>query len=213
MIQVISCEKEQKAFLETLVERGNMDTGSFAQQTKEIVSSVRQKGDDALFEYTAKWDCDLINQETVRVKPEEMQVAFETLEPNLKEAMTLAAQRIESFHEKQRQNTWIDVKPSGEILGQRVMPLESVGVYVPGGKAAYPSSGLMNVLPAKVAGVPRIVMVSPAAKDGTLPQEVLAAAYIAGVTEIYKIGGAQAVAALAFGTQSIPKVEIGRAHV
>lgn len=207
MIEIIENQEALEALLVTLKERGNMDTGEAALTTKEIVRRVRSEGDRALFEYTQKFDCPFMDESKVKVTAEEMKVAFDGLPEDLQNAMILSAGRIEAFHEKQKQNTWMDVKENGEILGQRVLPLEMVGVYVPGGKAAYPSSVLMNVIPAKVAGVSRIVMTTPANKEGLLSQEVLAAAYIAGVTEIYKVGGAQAVAALAFGTETIPKVD------
>ncbi|WP_410496692.1 histidinol dehydrogenase [Cellulosilyticum sp. ST5] len=207
MIQIIETIEAKEAFLKKLEVRGNMDTGEYALAAKKIVDRVRSEKDAALFEYTAMWDCPEIHAGNVKVSVEDMKAAYDTLESELQEAITLSAARIESFHQKQKQNTWIDVKENGEILGQRVTPLEKVGVYVPGGKAAYPSSVLMNVIPAKVAGVERIVMVTPASKDGQLTKEVLAAAYIAGVTEVYKIGGAQAIAALAFGTETIPKVD------
>lgn len=207
MIEIIKGEDALKELLNTLKERGNMDTGEAAETAKEIVRRVRNEGDTALFEYTQKFDCPFMDANHIKVSVEEMKVAFDGLEEELQKAMLLSAKRIEAFHEKQKQNTWIDIKDNGEILGQRVMPLEKVGVYVPGGKAAYPSSVLMNVIPAKVAGVSHIVMTTPANKKGELSQEVLAAAYIAGVTEVYKVGGAQAIAALAFGTQSIPKVD------
>ncbi len=207
MIKILKDISQKEEFLKKLEARGNMDTSDNALAAKKIVERVRFEKDKALFEYTAMWDCPSINKDNVRVTMEEMKEAYDSLEEDLKYAITLSAGRITKFHEKQKQNTWIDIKENGEILGQRVTALEKVGVYVPGGKAAYPSSVLMNVIPAKVAGVKRIVMVTPASKDGTLSKEVLAAAYIAGVTEAYKIGGAQAIAALAFGTETIPKVD------
>ena len=207
MVEIIEGKEQVKALLAVLKERGNMDSGSAAQTAKEIVREVRTRGDEALFEYTRRFDDPNMSADTVKVSTDEMKEPFDHLDPDLQKAMLLSAGRIEKFHEKQKQNTWMDIKENGEILGQRVMPLEKVGVYVPGGKAAYPSSVLMNVIPAKVAGVKQIVMTTPANKEGKLSQEVLAAAYIAGVTEVYKIGGAQAIAALAFGTESIPKVD------
>lgn len=207
MIQIIKTCDQKAKFLEALEVRGNMDTGVYAQTVKGIVADIRERKDEALFEYTAKFDCPDINASNVKVTRAEMQAAFDTLEPELKKAMTLSAERIRAFHEKQKQNTWIDIKDNGEILGQRVTPIEKAGVYVPGGKAVYPSSVLMNIIPAKVAGVSQIVMTTPASKTGELKQEVLAAAYIAGVDEVYKIGGAQAIAALAYGTETIPKVD------
>lgn len=211
MIPVIEHIEDKQAFFEVLKIRGNMDTGEFALQAKKIVEDIRLKGDCALFEYTQKWDCEGVNKENVKLSKEVLKDAFDHLETKLKEAMLLSSERIRLFHEKQKQNTWMDIKENGEILGQRILPLESVGVYVPGGKAAYPSTVLMNVIPAKVAGVKRIVMVTPISRvmgiDNKVPASVLAAAYIAGVDEVYTIGGAQAVAALAFGTETIPKVD------
>ncbi len=207
MVQIIESNEEKKAFLETLEIRGSMDTGEYAEAVKKIVEDVRLNGDQALLKYTNQWDCGSITLENLKVKKEELKKAYDSLDEKLKEAMTLSRDRVEAFHQKQKQNTWIDINENGEILGQRVIPIEKVGVYVPGGKAAYPSTVLMNIMPAKVAGVKKIVMATPALKDGSVKEEVLAAAYLAGVDEVYKIGGAQAVAALAFGTETIPKVD------
>lgn len=209
MIALIENRQDKQDFLAKLKVRGNMDTGGYVESVKQIVRDVREKGDKALFDYTAKWDSKKVTPLNVKITKEQMKEAFETLDPSLKEAILLSKQRIEAFHQKQRQNTWMDIKENGEILGQRILPLEKVGVYVPGGKAAYPSSVLMNVIPAKVAGVKTIIMVTPLTLQisEALPQNVLAAAYIAGVDELYTIGGAQAIAALAFGTQTIPKVD------
>ena len=143
----------------------------------------------------------------IRVTKEEIQAAYESLDPEFIRVMKKSAQNIREFHEKQKRNSWIETKDDGSILGQRIIPIEISGVYVPGGKAAYPSSVLMNVVPAKVAGVSRIIMTTPPQKDGTVNPGTLAAADIAGVDEIYKVGGAQAIAAMAFGTESIPKVD------
>lgn len=208
MIRLLRESGEKNDFFKVLEQRGNMDTGEYAMQTKAIVKAVREQGDEALFAYTNQWDHPDVSPDNVKVDREMMRQAFETLDEDLKRAMSLSCERIRQFHEKQKQNTWMDIKPNGEILGQRVLPLKSCGVYVPGGKAAYPSSVLMNVVPAQVAGVERIVMVTPVSKDaGKVPENVLAAAYLAGVEEVYTIGGAQAIAALAFGTESIPKVD------
>jgi len=207
MIKIIDNAAKKQEFLDTLVVRGNMDTGKYALATKQIVEDVRTNGDEALFKYTSIWDSKDINRENVKVAKEELKQAFYALDEPLQEAMLLAGGRIQQFHQQQKTNTWMDVKENGEILGQRITPIEKVGVYVPGGKAAYPSSVLMNVIPAKVAGVKRIVMVTPVSKTGEIPKEVLAAAYVAGVDEVYKVGGAQAIAALAFGTETIPKVD------
>nr|WP_307989899.1 histidinol dehydrogenase [uncultured Niameybacter sp.] len=211
MIQIIDQLAKKQLFFQILEERGNLDTSNIAQGVKEIVKNVRELGDEALFNYTHQWDNPNITPENVQISKEEMEKAYNNLPTKLKEAMTLSYNRIKDFHQKQKQNSWMDIKTNGEILGQRVIPLECVGVYVPGGKAAYPSSVLMNIIPAKVAGVEKIVMVTPismaVSKDGKVPQNVLAAAYLAGVDELYTIGGAQAVAALAFGTTTIPKVD------
>lgn len=206
MVQIIESNKEKQAFLEVLEVRGQMDTGEYAEAVKKIVEDVRLNGDEALLRYTQKWDYESITLENIKITKEELKKAYDALDDKLKEAMTLSRDRIAAFHEKQKQNTWIDINENGEILGQRVIPIETVGVYVPGGKAAYPSTVLMNIMPAKVAGVKKIVMATPAVK-GIVKQEVLAAAYLAGVDEVYKIGGAQAIAALAFGTNTIPKVD------
>ncbi|MGL4345955.1 MAG: histidinol dehydrogenase [Cellulosilyticaceae bacterium] len=211
MIPIIKSNVERAAFLQKLVVRGSLDTGDYAIATKKIVEDVRTRGDEALFEYTQKWDSKTVTPDTVKVSRDEMKAGFMRLDPQLREAMTLSAQRIKAFHEKQKQNTWIDLKENGEILGQRVLPVESVGIYVPGGKAAYPSSVLMNAIPATVAGVSRIVMVTPLSQSmgsaTNVPDNVLGAAYLAGIEELYTIGGAQAIAALAFGTETIPKVD------
>lgn len=207
MVEMIEKQEDLKAFLEALKKRGNMDEGEAVLTTKKIVKDIQLRGDEALLEYTRKFDYPEMTKQEIKVHQDELKAAFDKLQPDLQKAMILSAQRIKAFHEKQKQNTWLDIKENGEILGQRVMPLENVGVYVPGGKAAYPSSVLMNVLPAQVAGVKQITMTTPANKEGQLSQEVMAAAYIAGVTEVYKIGGAQAIAALAFGTDTIPKVD------
>lgn len=207
MLEIIENQKQLQDFLKVLEKRGNMDEGEIVVTVKKIIDEVRRTGDEAVNFYTQKFDCAAISSKTMKVAQDEMKEAFETLEDSLKKAMTLSAGRIRDFHQKQKQNTWMDIKENGEILGQRIMPLESVGVYVPGGKAAYPSSVLMNVIPAQVAGVSQIIMTTPANKEGNISQEVLAAAYIAGVTEVYKVGGAQAIAALAFGTETIPKVD------
>jgi histidinol dehydrogenase len=173
----------------------------------DIITNVRNNGDKALFEYTAKFDKCEINKDTVKITPEEIEAAYKELDPEFVEVMKRSAENIRVFHEKQKRNSWIETKEDGSILGQRILPIEISGVYVPGGKAAYPSSVLMNVVPAKVAGVERIVMCTPPQKDGKVNPGTLVAADIAGVTEMYKVGGAQAIAAMAFGTESIPKVD------
>ena len=188
----------------------NRNPGSYTEYetiVNDIIENVKKNGDKALFEYTAKFDkCD-IDSSCVKVTKEEIEKAYSLLDAKFVEVMKKSAENIREFHEKQKRNTWIDTKEDGSILGQRILPIEISGVYVPGGKAAYPSSVLMNVVPAKVAGVERIVMCTPPGKDGNVNPGTLVAADIAGVTEVYKVGGAQAIAAMAFGTESIPKVD------
>ncbi len=187
----------------------NRDKADYVEQQKvvdEILKAVKEKGDSAIFEYTKRFDGWDVNERNVLVTKEEINEAYKSVEPEFIELIRKATGRIKSFHSRQRQNSWFDLTPDGEYLGQVVRPMESAGVYVPGGKAAYPSTVLMNVIPALVAGVNRIVMVTPAGKDGKVYPHTVVSACEAGVTHIYKIGGAQAIAALAFGTQTIPKV-------
>ena len=185
----------------------SVDSGTAEQRetVRKIISTVREQGDEALFAYTKEFD--QVELKSFVVTEDEIEAAVKTMDHSILTIMKEAAQNIESFHQKQRRNSWMNTEESGTILGQKITPLDSVGLYVPGGTAAYPSSVFMNVMPAKVAGVKRIVMVCPPGKDGSLPASVLAAASIAGVTEIYKVGGAQAIAALAYGTESIKKVD------
>ena len=173
----------------------------------DIINNVRAKGDAAVFEYTKKFDKWEVSADNLKVTESEIEEAFQSIEPAFVEVMHKSADNIAAFHQKQLHNSWIDPKPDGSILGQKILPIAVSGVYVPGGKAAYPSSVLMNVIPAKVAGVKKIVMTTPAGADGKVNPGTLVAAKIAGVDEIYKVGGAQAIAAMAFGTQSIPKVD------
>ncbi|MFT8321561.1 MAG: histidinol dehydrogenase [Bacillus sp. (in: firmicutes)] len=185
----------------------SVDSGTEEQRTivKEIIENVRKNGNKALKEYTEKFDQSIISEFLVTEK--EIQAAFNDVDDEMVSIIKEAAENIRSYHANQLKSSWMITKENGSILGQKVTPLDSVGVYVPGGTAAYPSSVLMNVIPAHVAGVKRIVMVSPPNKDGTLPSAVLVAAHIAGVKEIYKVGGAQGVAALAYGTETIEKVD------
>ena len=173
---------------------------------QEIVDDVRARGDEALFEYTKKFDGAELSADNIRVTQAEIQEALSQVDPNLLAVMKKSMKNIREYHEKQKRYSWFDSKPNGTILGQKVSALSSVGVYVPGGKAAYPSSVLMNIIPAEVAGVEKIVMVTPPGKDGKVNPVTLIAAHLAGATEVYKVGGAQAIAALAFGTKSIPRV-------
>lgn len=176
---------------------------------KTIVQAVRTEGDDALLRYTEQLDRIRLTAGQLRVTDEEMQAAYQKVESSFVEAIRAAADNIRAFHMKQKRNSWMDVQPDGSILGQIIRPLKRVGVYVPGGKAAYPSSVLMNVIPAQVAGVPEIVMVTPPSTGGAegINPYILVAAAEAGVTELYRVGGAQAIAALAYGTESIVRVD------
>lgn len=199
-------EQSRQNILADLLKRDPNNYGSYESAVHGIVEDVRARRDEAVFEYTKKFDGADLNASTVRVTEGEIQEALSQVEPTLLAVMKRSMKNIREYHEKQKQYSWFDSKPNGTILGQKVTPLASVGVYVPGGKAAYPSSVLMNIIPAEVAGVPRIVMATPPGKDGKVNPVTLIAAHLAGASEVYKIGGAQAVAALAFGTESIPRV-------
>lgn len=199
-------ETSKQNLLSDLLKRDPNQYGSYADTVQKIVDDVKMRRDEAVFEYTEKFDKARITAETVRVTKEEIDEAMALVDPELIEVMKKAMANIRSYHEMQVRRSWFDTKPDGTLLGQKITALESVGVYVPGGKAAYPSSVLMNIIPAEVAGVKRIVMVTPPGSDGKVNPVTLTAAHLAGATEVYKAGGAQAVAALAFGTQSIPRV-------
>lgn len=192
---------------ETVSLRRSIDQGTEEQRVAvlQVLQAVKEKGDKALYEYTEKWDGAKLS--TLKVTKGEIKEAYQQVSPQVINIIHSAAENIRDFHQKQVKQSWLSTKPDGSILGQQVTALDAVGVYVPGGKAAYPSSVLMNVIPAQVAGVERIAMVSPPSDDGTLPAGVLVAADILGVDEIYKVGGAQAVAALAYGTESIEAVD------
>jgi len=200
-------ENTKGELLDKLLKRSPDSYGEYEAIVSDIIDNVRKNRDSALFEYTRKFDKYDLTKENIKVTQKEIQDAYKSLEPEFVDVMKRSAENIRAFHEKQKRNTWIDTKDDGSILGQRILPIEISGVYVPGGKAAYPSSVLMNVIPAKVAGVERIIMCTPPSKDGTVNPGTLVAADIAGVTEVYKVGGAQAIAAMAFGTESIPKVD------
>lgn len=199
-------ETSRQNILADLLKRDPNNYSAYADTVQEIVETVKRDGDQAIFAYTREFDKAEICSESLKVTDQEIKEAMKEVDPELMEILQKSMKNIRQFHEKQRQYSWFDSKPDGTILGQKVTPLESVGVYVPGGKAAYPSSVLMNIIPAEVAGVSRIAMVTPPGKDGKVNPVTLTAAHLAGVTEVYKVGGAQAVAALAFGTESIPKV-------
>lgn len=200
-------EETKKELLGNLLNRNPGSYGEYEDTVNGIINDIRQNGDKALFEYTEKFDKCVIDASSIRITRQEIEEAYKALDPEFVEVMKRSAENIRAFHEKQKRNTWIDTKEDGSILGQRILPIEISGVYVPGGKAAYPSSVLMNVVPAKVAGVEKIVMCTPPGKDGKVNPGTLVAADIAGVTEGYKVGGAQAIAAMAFGTESVPKVD------
>ena len=200
-------EGAMKNLLEEMLKRDPNNYESYTETVQSIVDQVKAKGDEALFAFTKEFDKAEVSAETVRVGEEEIEEAYRQVKPELLAVMKRSLENIRSYHEKQKRNSWFDARPDGTILGQKVTPLASAGVYVPGGKAAYPSSVLMNIIPAQVAGVERIVMVTPPGKDGRVNPVTLTAAHLAGATEVYRVGGAQAVAALAFGTQSIPRVD------
>ena len=193
--------------LNSLLKRSPNNYGQYEATVAEIISNVREKKDEAVFEYTKKFDKCEINASNIKVTKEEIEEAYSKIDEKLIEVMRKSAENIRAFHAKQLHNSWIDTKEDGSMLGQKITPIGMSGVYVPGGKAAYPSSVLMNVIPAKVAGVGKIIMTTPPGADGKVYAGTLVAADIAGVDEIYKVGGAQAIAAMAFGTESIPKVD------
>ncbi|MDD2972974.1 MAG: histidinol dehydrogenase [Lachnospiraceae bacterium] len=200
-------EESKNNLLENLLKRSPNNYGEYETIVADIIADVRENKDQAVFSYTKKFDHFEENASNIRVTTEEIEEAFQTLDPEFIRIMEKAAENIRSYHTKQVRNSWFDSKEDGTILGQKITPLSTVGIYVPGGKAVYPSSTLMCAVPAKVAGVTRIVMTTPCNAEGTVNPGVLVAAKIAGVDEIYKVGGAQAIAALAFGTETIPKVD------
>ena len=207
-MRILKLTKEtQNNILENLLKRSPNSYGEFESRVNDIIQNVREKRDEAIFEYTLKFDGATIDQDNICVTEEEIKEAYEQVDPKLLDVIRKALVNIRDYHTKQKQYSWFDSDESGIILGQKVTPLKTVGVYVPGGKAVYPSSVLMTVIPAKVAGVSNIIMTTPCGKDGKVYPSTLVAAKEAGVDAIYKVGGAQAIAALAFGTESIPKVD------
>ena len=199
----------RKNLLDELLKRSPNHYGAYGEQVNVILEEVKEKGDEALFSFTERFDGAKLTKDTIRVTEEEIEEAYRQVDPELLAVIRRALVNIRSFHEKQKRNSWFDSRPDGTLLGQKITPLCSVGVYVPGGKAVYPSSVLMNIVPAKVAGVERIVMTTPPGRDGKVSVNTLVAAKEAGVDAIYKAGGAQAIGALAYGTASIPKVDKG----
>ena len=207
-MRTVKLTKEStKDILENLLKRSPNNYGKFESAVAQILDKVKKDGDEALFAYTKEFDKAEVTKETIRVTEAEIEEAYAQIDPALLGVIRKALVNIRKYHEKQIQNSWFTSETNGTMLGQKVTPLNRVGVYVPGGKAVYPSSVLMNIVPAKVAGVPHIVMTTPPGKDGKICASTLVAAKEAGADEIYKVGGAQAIGALAFGTESIPKVD------
>lgn len=207
-MRTVTLTKEStKDILENLLKRSPSSYGKYEMAVAQILDKVKQEKDQALFGYTKEFDKADITAENIKVTEEEIKEAYEQVDPSLLAVIRKALVNIRTYHEKQRQNSWFTSSENGTMLGQKVTPLYRVGVYVPGGKAVYPSSVLMNIVPAKVAGVPNIVMCTPPGRDGKVYPTTLVAAREAGADVIYKVGGAQAVAAMAFGTESIPKVD------
>ncbi len=207
-MRIIELTNETKNnVLEDLLKRSPNNYSTYEDTVNEIIENVKTNKDQAVFAYTAKFDKYNLNAENIKVTRTEIEEAYSMLDADLVEVIRKSAENIRVFHMKQLRNSWFDAKPDGTILGMKITAIEKAGVYVPGGKAAYPSSVLMNVIPAKVAGVDEIIMTTPPGADGKINPGTLVAADIAGVDTIYKVGGAQAIAAMAFGTQSIPKVD------
>lgn len=200
-------ENNKKSLLNDLLKRSTTSYGQYEEVVEGILNDVRTRGDEALFEYTEKFDRVKLDASTIKVSEAEFEEAYKAVDPKLLSVMKHSIENIRSYHEKQKRVSFIDTDERGIILGQKITALDTAGVYVPGGKAAYPSSVLMNVVPAKVAGVRRIVMCTPCGKDGKVYPTTLVAAREAGVDEVYKIGGAQAIAAMAYGTESVPKTD------
>lgn len=207
-MRILKLDNETKRnVLEDLLKRSPNNYAEYEQRVADILEKIRTEGDRALFGYTKMFDGAEIDADNIKVTEEEIEEAYHMTDPSLLAIIRKALANIRTYHEKQRQYSWFDSKPDGTILGQKVTPLCRVGVYVPGGKAVYPSSVLMNIAPAKAAGVEEIIMATPPGRDGKVSPHTLVAAKEAGAGVIYKAGGAQAVGALAYGTESIPKVD------
>lgn len=207
-MRIVKLDKESKQnLLEDLLKRSPNSYPEYEARVAEILEKVKAEGDSAVFDYTKQFDKTEITEKNIIVTEEEIKEAYDVIDPGLLEIIRKALNNIKAYHEKQKQYSWFDSKPDGTLLGQKVTPLQRVGVYVPGGKAVYPSSVLMNIMPAKVAGVEQIIMTTPPDRDGKVTPSTLVAAKEAGADTIYKVGGAQAIAALAYGTKSIPKVD------
>lgn len=207
-MRIVELSNETKDnILNDLLKRSPSHYSQYEAAVSEIIGGVRTRGDQALFEYTLKYDGFDLNKGNIQVTKQEIREAYDKLDPEFIQVIRKSAGNIRAFHEKQLRTSWFDTKEDGSILGMKMSPIGKAGVYVPGGKAAYPSSVLMNVIPAKVAGVDRIIMATPPGADGQVNPGTLVAADLAGVDEVYKMGGAQAIAAMAFGTESVPKVD------
>ncbi len=207
-MRIVTLTQQSKDnLLEDLLKRSPNNYGSYEDKVAAIVDDVRKRKNEAVFEYTEKFDHAKINASNIRVTQEELNEAYKQVDPELLQVIRKALVNIRSYHEKQKRTSWFDSKEDGTLLGQKITPLARVGVYVPGGKAVYPSSVLMNIVPAKVAGVDKIIMTTPCNSEGKVNPTTLVAANEAGADEVYKVGGAQAIAALAFGTESIEKVD------
>lgn len=200
-------ENTRKDILSNLLKRSPNSYGEYEGRVSTIIDDIKSRRDEAVFEYTKKFDGYDLNADNIIVTEDEIKAAYEEIDAGLVEIIRKALVNIRNYHAKQKRNSWFDATPDGTILGQKITPLARVGVYVPGGKAAYPSSVLMNVVPAKVAGVDEIIMCTPPGKDGKIYCGTLVAAKEASVDVIYKVGGAQAIAAMAYGTESVPKVD------
>ena len=200
-------EESKKNIMDNLLKRSPDNYDNYADTVDDILTKVKKEGDKAVFSFTKEFDKAEINKDNILVTDKEIEEAYSQVDEALLSVIRKAAENIEKYHAKQKQNSWFDASEEGVILGQKLTPIEYVGVYVPGGKAAYPSSVLMNIIPAKVAGVSNIIMTSPPDKEGKITPATLVAANEAGISKIYKVGGAQAIGALAYGTDSIPKVD------
>ena len=207
-MRIVTLTQESKQnLLEDLLKRSPNNYGAYEDKVAAIVDDVRKRKNEAVFEYTEKFDHGKIDASNIKVTKEELEEAYTQVDPELIEVIRKALVNIRSYHEKQKRTSWFDSKEDGTLLGQKITPLARVGVYVPGGKAVYPSSVLMNIVPAKVAGVGKIIMTTPCNAEGKVNSTTLVAANEAGADEVYKVGGAQAIAAQAFGTESIEKVD------
>jgi len=207
-MQIIELNDENReAVKKNILDRTPTQFGEQEKTVRAIIADVKENGDRALFGYTAKFDHADINEKNFEVTEEEIREAYDSVDPALIDVIRKALRNIRDFHEKQKQNSWITTTEEGTILGQKITPMQRVGVYVPGGKAAYPSSVLMNIVPAKTAGVDEVIMMTPCNKEGKVNPAVLTAAHEAGADRIFKAGGAQAIAAMAYGTESVPKVD------